>query len=371
MRNAAGIRNLARILIGRSLEEDLGNRQAVVVSAMGKTTNALEAVWKALPHATSIETVLGTVVQDHALCAAELGLPSDVLEADFAAFRVMAESWKGKALCDEGYDALVGFGERWSTRLVAAHLVQEGVPATWCSAWELVHTDGRHRSPVVNVTATGEAILQAAKTWSIEGCVPVMQGFVGRGPQGEPVTLGREGSDFSGALLAEALSARSFLVWKDVPGVMTGDPRWWPTATFIPHLDHGTAEAMGKAGAGILHPNTVAPLRRKGIPLEVKSFVDPKARGTRVEGHVPPDGLPGLWSMEPGTGPRRTVRCIGLDPEAAQAEWNQVFPHHPVFAARVDEGIPNCAMLEVQHGQTQPKQEQETGAKKNAGSWPA
>ena len=203
----------------------------------------------------------------------------------------------------------MGQGERWSTRIVSAHLAAIGLPALWVSAWDVIRTDGTHRAATVDVAEVGRRVRANRADWS--GRIPVMQGFVGSAPDGRPTTLGREGSDFSGALLAEALQAERFFVWKDVPGVMTGDPRCWPPAKCLPVLDHGTADILGKAGAGVLHQDTVAPIRRAGIPLHVRSFLDPQVPGTRIEGETPPTGLPPLWTMSVARDGVRQVRCIG------------------------------------------------------------
>ena len=348
VRDADGVRNLAAILRRLAGESDAGFGQAVVVSAMGKTTNALEAVWKALPHVPDVEPVMATVLSDHRRVLEQLGLSPEVLEGDLAAFKVVCESWKGRPLCDEGYDAIVGIGERWSTRIVAAQLESEGMPAVWASAWSLVRTDAHHRAARVDVEATGQAIREAAQGWS--GRIPILQGFVGASPDGRPTTLGREGSDFSGALLAEALGAERFCVWKDVPGVMTGDPRKWPAAEVLDELDHGTAELLGRAGAGVLHPDTMAPLRRTGIPLHVRSFLNPAATGTCIRGDVPPAGLPALWTLSVAQEGCRTVRCIGRTVAEAQLLWFQEFPGSEVTEAGPDPELPGCVRLVVREG---------------------
>ena len=129
VRDADGVRNLAHIVRHLQRVEDAGFNQAIVVSAMGKTTNALEAVWQALPHATDVEPVIATVVSSHMEVVGALELPPDLLEGDLAAFRAVCGSFLGQPRTDAGYDAVVGFGERWSTRLVAAHLEREGMAA--------------------------------------------------------------------------------------------------------------------------------------------------------------------------------------------------------------------------------------------------
>ncbi len=346
VRDADGVRNLAHIVRHLQRAEDAGFNQAIVVSAMGKTTNALEAVWQALPHATDVEPVIATVVSSHMEVVGALELPPDLLEGDLAAFRAVCGSFLGQPRTDAGYDAVVGFGERWSTRLVAAHLEREGMAAQWTSAWSMVKTNGTHRAAEVDLVQTADAIRSAALGW--EGVIPVMQGFVGSSESGTPTTLGREGSDFSGALLAEALAAHRFCVWKDVPGVMTGDPRLWPAAEVLSHLDHNTAELLGRAGAGVLHPHTMAPLRRADIPLHVRSFMDPAAPGTCIRGTAPDMPLPALWTLSSVEEGQRTVRCIGRDREEACALWSAQFPETTIVEAASDSALPRCVRLVVQ-----------------------
>ena len=345
VKDADAVRNLGIILMDRSEKENVGLDASVVVSAMGKTTNALEEVWQALPHAVDVESVIAPVLEAHQGTVEALGLPGGLLDADFAAFRVMAESWRGRPVSDEGYDSLVGQGERWSTRIVAAHLGAMHLPAIWVSAWDLVHTDGSHRAARVDVGAVRQSVQERSKEWT--GRIPVMQGFVGSGPEGQPTTLGREGSDFSGALIAEALGAERFIVWKDVPGVMTGDPRFWPHAECLPALDHGTADILGKAGAGVLHRDTVAPIRRAGIPLHVRSFLDPEAPGTRIEGETPPPGLPPLWTLSVPQDGERQIRCIGADAEEVAGVWGRHFPEVAIRSIGPDPQFPRCTLLLV------------------------
>lgn len=343
VKDAGAVRNLGQILMDRSTGDDADRQVAVVVSAMGKTTNALEAVWGALPHAASSSAVIDPVMAAHRATVQGLGLPQTTLDADFAAFEVLAESWRGRPQSDEGYDAIVGQGERWSTRIVAAHLAAIGLPALWVSAWDVVETDGRHRSAGVDVVRLQRNVSQARDGWV--GHIPVLQGFVGATAEGRPTTLGREGSDFSGALLAEALGAERFFVWKDVPGVMTGDPRHWPPAQCLDRLDHSTADILGRAGAGVLHRDTVAPLRRAGIPLHVRSFLDPLAPGTCIDGDTPSNDLPPLWTHSVAVDGIRQVRCIGAGESEAKRMWLAHFPETTIRSIGPDPHFPGTTLI--------------------------
>jgi aspartate kinase len=311
---------------------------------MAKSTNALEKIWTGLPEGVAVEPLCADVLGFHANVVRDLGLPEDLIQTDVADFLAVAEGLKGKGPADAaGYDALVGFGERLSTRIVHAHLVQIGLAAQWLSAWELVRTDASHRAAQVQLPATGDAVRRAMT--GIGKGLAVTQGFVGGAANGAPTTLGREGSDFSGAVFAEAWSAERLVVWKDVEGVMTGDPRHWPGATKIDRLDHGTAERMSLAGAGILHPATMAPLRRAGIPLEVRSFQRPELEGTVIgERHAPSD-RPSLWAFGADATGKEEVRCLTAAPDQAVAEWNAVFPDRQASSADIDPNISGCFRL--------------------------
>ena len=341
VRDAEAVRNVGRIVLGLW---NRGVQPVVVVSAMAKSTNALEKIWTGLPEGVAVEPLCADVLGFHANVVRDLGLPEDLIQTDVADFLAVAEGLKGKGPADAaGYDALVGFGERLSTRIVHAHLVQIGLAAQWLSAWELVRTDASHRAAQVQLPATGDAVRRAMT--GIGKGLAVTQGFVGGADNGAPTTLGREGSDFSGAVFAEAWSAERLVVWKDVEGVMTGDPRHWPGATKIDRLDHGTAERMSLAGAGILHPATMAPLRRAGIPLEVRSFQRPELEGTVIgERHAPSD-LPSLWAFGADATGKEEVRCLTAAPDQAVAEWNAVFPDRQASSADIDPNISGCFRL--------------------------
>ena len=341
VRDAEAVRNVGRIVEGLCAK---GVQPIVVVSAMAKTTNALEQVWKGLPEGGAVEARCAEVLEFHADVVRGLSLSSDLLQNDVAHFLSAAEALNGRAPEDaKGYDALVGFGECMSTRIVHAHLMQLGLPAHWWSAWKLIQTDASHRTAQVALPATGAAVREALSGLG-EG-LAVTQGFVGGTSDGTPTTLGREGSDFSGALFAEAGAAERLVVWKDVEGVMTGDPRRWPLAKKIDRLDHGTAERMSLAGAGILHPSTMAPLRRAGIPLEVRSFQQPEGLGTVIEECPAPADLPLLWAFGVDASGAQEVRCLTDQPTEAVAEWNAAFPNRLASSAVSDPNLQGCVRL--------------------------
>ena len=343
VRDADAVRNVGRILTDVA-QAEVG--LAVVVSAMGKTTNAMEAVWAALPQGDAAVPAVERVRRFHAEILDGLSMPWSVLEKDWALFEAALNEWKGQAADGRSYDALVGFGERFSTRIVHAHLAALGLPVEWVSAWELIVTDAGHRAARVDLEETRNRVVHRMSMGT--GGVYLTQGFVGGALDGTPTTLGREGSDFSGALLAEALGAERLVVWKDVSGVMTGDPRRWPPARRIERLDYGTAERMSAAGAGILHPATMAPLRRADIPLQVRSFLDPDAPGTLVAGagdSVVMEPMPCLWAFTRDEQGHEVVRCLTGDAGEAEREWRAAFPERVPEGLVPDPDIAGCWRL--------------------------
>ena len=223
VKDAAAIRR-----VGQLLSDHLrgGEQAVVVVSAMGKTTNALEAVW--CSSGPEQEGRWGELVQTHLDVAAELGLDvADRLRSVFEASWQEAQSAQHEGLTEAAYDAFVAAGELASTTLVTAWCSAQGLDAVWWDVRETLRTSGPHRRARVDEGALWDAgaSLRAACASSQ---VVVTQGFIGRHDSGRTSTLGREGSDYSAALLAVAVGAESVTIWKDVPGMMNADPKWHP-----------------------------------------------------------------------------------------------------------------------------------------------
>jgi aspartate kinase len=253
VKDAAGVRNVSRVL-----ERFAGDDLVIVVSAMGKTTNALEdVVWRytegrdaragvdALRAAHA--AVLAEVAPRDEAAAARLGQEFDDLEA----FLLRAPF----GLVDRQYDQIVSLGEIWSTVVVSAYLSAAGFPNTWADARRIIRTDDRYRSARVDWAAS---LPFAAEAWqSVEGRPKrlLTQGFIGRGPGGT-TTLGREGSDFSAAILAYLLDAESVTIWKDVPGMFNADPRRFADTTRLAHISYREAIELSYFGASVIHPRT-------------------------------------------------------------------------------------------------------------------
>ena len=274
VKDAAAIRNLARIVRAHGQPGPL----VIVVSAMGKTTNALEELHR-LAHAGHDYTApLRVLVHFHEGVARELGLPADLLTGLLDQLREQLATAQATDDFDRQYDQIVSFGELLATRMVAAAL-----DARWLDCRPLIRTDATWREGRVDWAATTTA-LQAALPAGVlaQGGPFVTQGFVGGTADGLTTTLGREGSDFTAAILAYCLGAESVTIWKDVAGLLNADPKIFPDTVRYPEISYQETIEMAYYGASVIHPKTIKPLAVRGIPLLVKSFLDPAAEGTRI-----------------------------------------------------------------------------------------
>ena len=286
VKNSEAVRN-----VGTLLNQNIQGSAVVVVSAMGKTTNELENVLGVLNKegVVSAQAQMNSIIDAHEAIARELGINVDL--------RLIFESALKTAhdLADEDarYDALVAAGEDASTRVLSGYLKTKNVEAMWSDARDVILTDTKHRSARVNERKIFEngAGLRTSLS-EMENRIIVTQGFIGRCPDGRTTTLGREGSDYSAALLACAIGAKEVVIWKDVPGMLNADPRVFEHTETIKELDYGEALELSYYGASVIHPRTIKPLQNEGIPLFVKSFVDFNAPHTRIASY--PGKVPGV-----------------------------------------------------------------------------
>jgi len=279
VKDAAGVCNLADIV------QDQGQGAVVVISAMGKTTNALEAVVRAYMNrqADELQRQLQTLQTYHESIMGELA------GGDFSAvhqtLRTLSDYLRRppSARYDETYDQIVSIGEVLSTQLVAAYLSHIGLPVRWVDAREVVRTDATFREGRVDWDVTQQRIVK-----TVTGPVTtITQGFIGQtsSPDGtsyRTTTLGREGSDYTAAIFAYCLDAESVTIWKDVPGVLNADPKYFDETVLLEKLTYQDAIELAYYGATVIHPKTMKPLQNKGIPLYVRSFVQPGAPGTMI-----------------------------------------------------------------------------------------
>jgi aspartate kinase len=274
VKNAEGVRNVERIIRMNHTNDGL----MVVVSAMGKTTNALERVVEFLA-ADKEEAALAQwvdIIDFHVAVMKELGLQpgSDI--------RLQGEiPYDPAKPYDENYDQIVSLGEIMSTQIVAVYLLKQGLSVEWWNMPKLLRTDSTWREAKVD-DATSAATIRAGWERPNRPSIVVAQGFIGGTADGERTTLGREGSDYTAALLGNYLDAESVTIWKDVPGILNADPRLEPDTVLIPSLRYQDAVELSFSGAQIIHPKTIKPLENKQIPLFVKPFGDPAAQGSCI-----------------------------------------------------------------------------------------
>lgn len=273
VKDAAGVRNVEKIV---RLEG--ANDLMVVVSAMGKTTNALERVLELISAGKEEEALnqwIG-IIDSHVAIMKELGLQpgSDI--------RLQGEIPYDPTLpYDENYDQIVSMGELMSTQIVAVYLLKQGLSVEWWNMPKLLRTDDTWREAKVD-DAASRAVIRAGWERANRPQVVVAQGFIGGTAGGKRTTLGREGSDYTAALLGNYLDAESVTIWKDVPGILNADPRLEPDTVLIPSLRYQDAVELSYSGAQIIHPKTIRPLENKQIPLFVKPFGDPTAAGSKI-----------------------------------------------------------------------------------------
>lgn len=277
------IRNLAAILQHYPAEKLL-----VVISAMGKTTNALEKVTEAFYAGKKEEALqLFEQVKQQHLSTAKYLLVTHYLacEARLRDFFTEVE-WllhdKPVRDYDYYYDQVVCAGELLSTAIVSAYLNEAGISNQWIDVRDIFRTDDDFRDANIDWAFTQAAVSNVVVPALQQHRVVLTQGFIGATDENESTTLGREGSDYTAAVFANMLDAESQTIWKDVESVMNADPKKFPEAQPIPELNYNEVIEMAYYGAQVIHPKTIKPLQNKGIPLYVKCFLDPSLAGTVI-----------------------------------------------------------------------------------------
>ena len=282
VKDATAVRNITDIL---SLFPN--EKIVVVISAMGKTTNALEALFKAYMSKANYSEELQTLKDFHLTVIGELFKSKDHPVYDiFDATLKELQAILDKEPFDNAnyqYDQIVSYGELLSTKIISHYAHDNGVNNRWINAKSIIRTDNKYREANILWDNTNEQIKARVENKFNEADVVITQGFIGSTPEQLTTTLGREGSDFTAAIIGAALDAASVTLWKDVPGILTGDPKVFESAQLLDKISYNEAIEMTYYGAKVLHPKTIKPLENKGIPLNVKSFIEPKQKGTVVE----------------------------------------------------------------------------------------
>lgn len=279
VKDAGGIKNLEKIV---SEEKD---NLVIVVSAFDKTTNALEKVLKTwMSEDEGYKDLLDDIYSYHLSVAEEL-FPSgnsgkSKIDISFAKLEEYLKT-KKRSDYDFEYDQIVSYGEIWSTIIVATYLKNRGLNAEWIDIRGNLITDDRFRDADI---LWNESTARIQSVFNFRGTdIYVTQGFIGSTIAGQTTTLGREGSDYTAALLANILDAEKVVVWKDVPGLLNADPKWLADASRLEEVSYREAVEMTFSGAKVIHPKTIKPLHNKNISLHVKSFLAPGEKGTVIK----------------------------------------------------------------------------------------
>jgi aspartate kinase len=261
----------------------------VVVSAMGKTTNALEKVAEAFYHQESEKSLeLFQAIKNQHLTTAKYLLVENYLPCEARLRDIFTEvEWllhdRPVRDFDYYYDQIVCCGELVSTAIISAFLEESGVHNLWLDVRDIFRTDNNFRDAGILWDITSHKVTEFVKPLFSQTRLVVTQGFIGATDENESTTLGREGSDYSAAVFANLLGASKQTIWKDVEGVMNADPKKFPEARLLPEPYYG---------AQVIHPKTIKPLQNKNIPLQVKCFLDPSLPGTVIHHrsipHLPP-----------------------------------------------------------------------------------
>lgn len=278
VKDANGVKNLAHVL------KEVGyDKTVVIISAMGKTTNALEVViHNYFNNKKELQSALQDVKKYHNAILLDLfeseQYPVFTKVSDL--FKELDDIIRTNKSPDYNfvYDQIICFGELISTTIISEYLNKIGIKNTWIDAREQIKTDNFYRRANVNWNDTQKLIKSKYK----KSVLNITQGFIGSDPNNFTTSLGREGSDYTAAIYAYCLNAESVTIWKDVPGVLNADPRYFENAQLLNKISYREAIELAFYGASVIHPKTLQPLQKKEMPLFVKSFLNPLDSGTRI-----------------------------------------------------------------------------------------
>ncbi|TDQ17574.1 aspartate kinase [Algoriphagus boseongensis] len=290
VKDSTAVRNLTEILRNR-----LRNSMVIVVSAMGKITNSLEEILSLKISNKDFSENSAKIKDFHFQICKELFPENHTVFAQldnlFFQLNKDLERTLTRENYDEFYDRIVSFGELISSKIVAEFLCHQGLIVLWQDAREVIHTNSDFRFAKIDWAKTRKSCQSIWKPM-LENFPILTQGFIGSDDKKRTTTLGREGSDFTAAILSTSLDAGSVTIWKDVPGVLNADPKIFPNTKKFEELGYREAAEMTYFGASVIHPKTIKPLANAGIPLFVKSFLDPEASGTKIHENAPVHSIP-------------------------------------------------------------------------------
>lgn len=291
VKNAQAIKNVASIINNHST-----SKKIIVVSAIGNTTNTLEEIVEALKTKNDVtfRYLVNELYKKHLAIAdqllkEQLFIIQDYLEQIFVNLGEQIHKNFSENE-DFEYDQIVSTGEFLSSKILHAFLVEQGLKTTWIDARNVIRTNNNYRNALVDWDKTNELIQQEINQLT-EATIFVTQGFIGSTREGMTTTLGREGSDYTAAIFAHCINADNVTIWKDVPGMLNADPKWFDDTIQLHHISFQEAIELSYYGANVIHPKTIKPLQNKNIPLFVKSFIDPTLPGTIIDNITEHDTL--------------------------------------------------------------------------------
>lgn len=290
IRDAAGFRNVASIILEKS-----NSNLLVVISAIADITNQLEKVVQFHVNGDDqlAQEKLEEIKNFHFQLASELLESNSAQLIDTLSNALVEIEWILDEPCQDPadylYDQIVSVGELLSTNILAAYLNKEQKVCTWVDARNYIKTDNTYQNANVDWNLSKE-LIQTDLLPILETELLITQGFIGSSSENFSTTLGREGSDYSAALFCAAINGIAVSIWKDVPGVLNADPKWFDNTVQIPELSYQDAIELSYYGATVIHPKTLKPLQNQGIPLFVRSFKDNKIKGTKI--HIDQNPLP-------------------------------------------------------------------------------
>lgn len=275
VKDAESVKNLVEVIKTVGYEDTF-----LVVSAMGKTTNALEEVVRLYFQKNNFTDKLDEIKAQHFAITQKLFEDSQI-QSDLELLFDDLNDFLGRNKSpnyDFVYDQVVGYGELISTKIISAYLNSVGVFNKWVDVRNFIKTDDTYREGKVDWSQTESNFKKLDFNQ-----LYVTQGFLGSDSNFFTTTLGREGSDYTAAIIANCLNAESMTIWKDVPGVLNADPRFFKDTQLLRRISYEEAIELAYYGASVIHPKTMRPLREKGIPFYVKSFINPKGEGTLIK----------------------------------------------------------------------------------------
>ena len=292
--SASAVKNMTEII-----RKNYGEPLAVVISAMGKTTNLLE---KLVPQndtpPQNLNENISQLSDYHTTIIKELF--GDKAKPVLTKFKNIVERLETQIHTSTSdynynYDHIVSFGELISTTIVSEYLNFSGLENTWFDVRTLIKTDASHREGKVDWSLTQSSVNDILVPFFDTGKMAVTQGFIAGTSAGDTTTLGREGSDYSASILSYCLDAESMTIWKDVPGFLNADPKFFDKTIKIKQIPYNEAIELTYYGASVIHPKTLKPLQNKNIPLYVKSFITPENEGSAIGNFAQIDPLTPLY----------------------------------------------------------------------------